>query len=362
MSDVLPRTCAVIEQGIAQGLHSGAQFFVRRNDEVIANLAIGESRPGVAMSVDTINPWLSAGKPLTAVAIAQLQERGQLDWDDRVVKFIPEFSSHGKESITIRHLLMHTAGFRSVIGLQRSDPYEVAIKKICDARLEPSWIIGQTAGYHPLTSWYILGEIVHRADGRMVDLYVREEIFSPLGMNDSWLTISGEAYRNYGDRIGFIYDTSKGQPISPPHENDEASAANLRPGASARGPIRELARFYQMLQNGGEALLRSQTVQALTTAHRRGSYDLTFKQVMDWGLGFIVNTHPAVAASAYGYGPFASSQTFGHSGNQSSCAFCDPAEKLVAAWFCNGMPGPDRHSQRQRGINEAIYEDLQIRR
>jgi hypothetical protein len=37
-------------------------------------------------------------------------------------------------------------------------------------------------------------------------------------------------------------------------------------------------------------------------------------------------------------------------------------EKLVVAWFCNGMPGQARHSQRQRDINAAIYEDLQIRR
>jgi CubicO group peptidase (beta-lactamase class C family) len=362
MADALARTCAVIEQGIAEGLHLGAQLFVQREDRVIANLAMGDSRPGVAMTVDTINPWLSGGKPLAAVAIAQLQERNLLDWDDRVVKFIPEFGTGGKEPITIRHILTHTAGFRAVIGLQRSDPYEVAIQKICAARLEPNWIIGQTAGYHPLTSWYVLGEIVHRIDGRMFDRYVREEISLPLGMNDSWMTIDGDAYRNYGERIGFIYDTSKGQPISPPHENDEASAANLRPGASARGPIRELGRFYQMLRDGGESLLQPASVQMLTAAHRRGIYDLSFKQVMDWGLGFIVNTHPGTDQSGYGYGPLASPQTFGHSGNQSSCGFCDPTNNLIAAWFCNGMPDQARHAQRQRRINEAIYEDLRIRR
>jgi CubicO group peptidase (beta-lactamase class C family) len=177
MAEALPRTRGVIEQGIADRLHPGAQLFVRHGDDVIANLALGESRPGVSMTIDTINPWLSGGKPLAAVAIAQLQERGLLDWDDRVVKFIPEFGVGGKEPITIRHILMHTAGFRAVIGLQGSDPYEVAIKKICDARLEPNWIIGQTAGYHPLTSWYILAEIVRRVDGRPIDQYVREMIF-----------------------------------------------------------------------------------------------------------------------------------------------------------------------------------------
>jgi CubicO group peptidase (beta-lactamase class C family) len=181
-------------------------------------------------------------------------------------------------------------------------------------------------------------------------------------MNDSWLAMSGEVYRQYSERIGFIYDTSKGLPISPPHLNDEQAAAILRPGAGARGPIHQLGRFYQMLQNGGESLLRPQTVEMMTMPHRRGSYDLSFKQVMDWGLGFIVNSDPQVAESAYGYGPSASPQTFGHSGNQSSCGFCDPAERLVVAWFCNGMPGHAGHSERQRQMNQAIYEDLQIRR
>jgi CubicO group peptidase (beta-lactamase class C family) len=61
---------------------------------------------------------------------------------------------------------------------------------------------------------------------------------------------------------------------------------------------------------------------------------------------------------AYGFGPHASADTFGHSGNQSSCAYADPKHGLVVAWTCNGMPGEAKHQARASAINRAIYEDL----
>src|SRR5262249_12653519 len=161
----LSRTIAILEQGISDCIHLGAQLYVSRHGQVIANVALGESRPGVAMTTDTINLWFSSGKPFAAVAIAQLWERGLLDLDDRVSKFIPEFGAKGKEPITIRHLLTHTGGFRAAIGLTWTDSFEEAISKICKAPLEPRWIPGRTAGYHAFTAWYILGEIVRRIDG-----------------------------------------------------------------------------------------------------------------------------------------------------------------------------------------------------
>src|SRR5438105_13794575 len=83
-ADHLPRTLAAIERGMRQGLHIGAQLYVSLRGEVIADVAIGEAKRGVAMRPDTLMLWLSAGKPITAVAIGQLRERGLLDWDDRV--------------------------------------------------------------------------------------------------------------------------------------------------------------------------------------------------------------------------------------------------------------------------------------
>ena len=75
-----PRTQTVIAQGIERGLHTGCQLYVSLRGNVLADVGVGESCPGVAMTADTINLWLSAGKPLTAVAVMQQCERGLSDF------------------------------------------------------------------------------------------------------------------------------------------------------------------------------------------------------------------------------------------------------------------------------------------
>src|SRR4029079_17904978 len=137
MQSDLPHTRTLIEQGISEGFHLGAQLYISIHGKMVADLAFGESRPDVPMVPDTVNLWMSSVKPVGAVAIAQLWERGLLDLDDRVSQFIPAFGMRGKEPITIRHVLTHTGGFRAVADLQWNDPYEDAIAKVCEAPLEP---------------------------------------------------------------------------------------------------------------------------------------------------------------------------------------------------------------------------------
>src|SRR5690606_15741702 len=103
------------------------------------------------------------------------------------------------------------------------------------------------------------------------------------------------------------------------------------------------------------AMLRPQTVEALTARHRVGMFDHTFKRILDWGLGFIVNNQHLGGSIPYGYGPHASMRTFGHGGRQSSIAFADPEKKLVVALAFNGMPGEKEHDQRIGPILSAVY-------
>ena len=345
------------------GVHVGAQLFVARGESTVADLAVGLSRPGVAMTSDTLMIWMSACKPMAAVAIAQLWERHLLDLDDRVVQHIPEFGANGKDAITIRHLLTHTGGFRGIIGEWERQPWDQIIAAVCNARLEPGWEPGRKAGYHVATSAYILAEIVRRLDGRAFPQYVREMIFQPLGMDDSWIGIPPERYRAYGDRIGLLHDTAGPMPTADLFWDTEEGAALCRPAGNGRGPIRELGRFYQAMLNKGEIdgvrILSPQTVEAIVSPHRVGMYDHTFRHVMDWGLGFIVNSARYGRDSVpYGFGPHASDRTFGHSGHQSTVAFADRENGLVVALVCNGMPGEIKHHVRMREILAAIYEDL----
>src|SRR5262245_37387513 len=95
------RTRAVIQDGIRDGLHPGAQLCVFHRGEVLIDEAFGSAREGVPMQRDSIMLWFSAGKPLTAVAIGQLVERELLTWETRVDEVIPEFAQNGKESVTV---------------------------------------------------------------------------------------------------------------------------------------------------------------------------------------------------------------------------------------------------------------------
>src|SRR5205807_7103645 len=126
-----------------------------------------------------------------------------------------------------------------------------------------------------------------------------------------------------------------GPPQERPALDSPAALTRCSPGGGGRGPMRQLARFYEMLRCGGEldgrTVLSPQTVEALTARHRVGMYDHTFGVVVDWGLGFNID--------GGAMGPHCSPRAFGHGGAQSSLAFCDPEHGMVSAMQTNGMPG-----------------------
>ncbi|MCZ6726354.1 MAG: serine hydrolase [Acidobacteria bacterium] len=357
----LPRTLELLDQGRAAGWHLGGQLFVSRAGEAVADFAFGEARTGEPMSRDHLMLWLSAGKPVTATAIGQLWERGLLGLDDPVARHVPEFAAGGKEAVTVRHLLTHTGGVRALdLGWPRVS-WDAIVAKVAAMKLEPRWVPGRKAGYHLSSSWFVLGEIVRRLDGRELSLYVREEIFLPLGMTDCWIGMPKERFLSYGGRIAPVYETA-----NDPAEydwTDEAHLTEASPGANAVGPIAQLGLFYAALLSGGatgsERILRPQTVEALTARHRVGLWDHTLRHHLDWGLGFIVNSaYHAEETSPYGYGRHASLRAFGHSGYRSTVGFADPELDLVICLAVNGTPSDDAHRERFNALTGAIYEDL----
>jgi len=363
----LSHTRSFIAEDIERGLCLGGQLYVSVSGRVVARAAFGENKPGAPLSTDTLMLWLSAGKPITAVAIAQLWEQEALKLDDLVTRFIPEFGQGGKERITIHHLLTHTGGFRGAdLTLHEDVDWDAVIACICASPLEPRWLVGKKAGYHLASSWYVLAEIVQRLDGRSFDRYVREMIFEPLGMLDSWMGLPPSEYRRYGERLGWIYTTDKGSVEPHPFWNSARGCALCQPGCNVRAPVNNISRFYEWLleayacgTNQGERVLRRETVRALTSRVRTGMFDHTFRHVIDFGLGFIVDSNRYGAETVpYGYGRHCSESAFGHSGSQCSCAFADPGNGLTVAWVFNGRPGEAAHQRRARELNSAIYKDL----
>lgn len=106
---------------------------------------------------------------------------------DRLPKTLRAINYSGAENLHIGAQLYMSVAAETIAVAQ----------EICDAPLEAGWIPGQTTGYHVASGCYILGGIVRRVDGCPYSRYVRESIFEPLGMSDSWLGMPSEKHRKY---------------------------------------------------------------------------------------------------------------------------------------------------------------------
>lgn len=328
----------------------------------MASLALGDARPGVAMRADTLMPWFSCTKAITAIAVAQQWERGEIDLDDPVRSHIPAFAAGGKDQVTIRHLLTHTAGLRTADGTAaevRTMSTDQWLRRACEAPLEEGWVPGRRAGYHARATFVVLGEIVRLIDGRPFDEYVRAEIFEPIGMADSWLALDPERYRAYGNRMGAMHDTSGPEPRLIRGLAADDAYLNCVASGSGVGPMADLARFFASLLGFGPAVVGRPAIEAVVARHRTAMLDETFGTVIDWGLGIMVNSwHYRSQPAPYGYGDYASRRAFGHGGSQSSLAFADPEFGLAVALVCNGMPGEPKNHKRTQPVISALYDDL----
>jgi CubicO group peptidase (beta-lactamase class C family) len=358
-----------LQEGVDAGLHPGAQAYVSLAGQPLLDVAVGESRPGVRMTPDHVLLWMSAGKPISAYLAAKRVTRGLLDLDQTVGELLPAFATGGKHRITIRHLLTHTAGIRQVSSNWSTEPWQGVIDRICNSSIEPDWTPGEDAGYHVASAWYVLVDLCrHVLDVEPTDAAVAkmlsDEVLRPLGMSDSYIGMPRHRYVDLGTDSAITFDSAKATPSALAFPNSEKGHVLCRPGGNARGPARSLGRFYEQLliDRGdlpGNAILPRDVAREFTTRQRTGLRDQTFKADIDWCLGFLAAS-PDGSRIPYGYGPHASPATFGHSGNQSSCAFADPAHQLVVVWITTGLPGELAHQKRQLHLNSLIYHGLDL--
>lgn len=361
----------VLNEGIQNRDHFGGQFYISLGSKVILDEAFGYVGPKSVkpFPADALMLWRSSGKPLTAVALAFLVAAGKIDLHAPVADMIPEFGLHGKNRISAVHLLTHTGGIRNADKLSETLAWDEMISRICGMAPEEGWPLGERAAYHQAGSWYILAELCRRVAG--VDnfsLWIRQQILEPLKMLHTHLGIPENLWdQTHQSLISPIFLSSTSE-ISPhPYLDSRASCCGCRPGGNARGPMRELGRFYEfLLQSESQRSLKipdSILTPFLTHARPRGLFDETFHHQMDWGLGFMLNSAIYGKDSVpYGFGSFASDATFGHGGAQSSAGFADPVHQLVVCWAVNGLPGEIRHQYRVRKIHNAIYQDLDLAR
>ncbi|MGE3855511.1 MAG: serine hydrolase domain-containing protein [Dehalococcoidia bacterium] len=338
-----------------RGWHPGAQLGIYRDGFPVLDLRLGDAAaPGTRLE------WFSATKPVTAVAVHLLVERGALDLDTPIAALWPEFAQGGKTACTVRHVLTHRGGFPVF-------PVDFPPDRIGDwdavtaatAALPAVWEPGTAIGYHPVTYGYALGEVIRRVDGRMPREFFAQEIFGPLGMEASLGVddVSCVAPPRAMSEVTFEDPEGTERRTSRIAELF-ASPAVLRaqvPAANAIGTAEALARFYAMLEQGGALtiggrevrILSPETVAEATRVHVQTERDLSSGLPSSYGLGFIVGSW---------YAPFDRAGVFGHGGQQSTISYADPSLGLAVAYVTNGLHDPLVVQLRTEEMVQAIAE------
>src|SRR5579872_5310853 len=175
-----------IHQAIRSGLIPGAVLLIGHDGGVLYRKAYG-SRALIpkreAMTVDTIFDAASLTKVIaTTSCLMKLFEEGKIRLNDPVTKYLPEFQG-GKSDITVRNLMTHFSGLRPDLDLKPAwSGYETGIHRaLIDPPAGPP---GARFVYSDI-NFILLGEIVHRLSGRMLNIFAQDEVFTPLGMKDT---------------------------------------------------------------------------------------------------------------------------------------------------------------------------------
>ena len=349
-----------LEQVYRSGVHPAIQVCVMRHGQVVLNRAIGHASGNAPddppdaekrlIGLDTPVNLFSASKAVTAMLVHKLASQGVLHLDDWVSDIIPEFGRHGKEHMSLRHVLAHRAGLPSLpvesLDLDLLTEPDRVLQLLCDAHLRSR--PGRLLAYHAVTGGFILGAVIERATGRDLRDVLRSEIAEPLGLE--WL--------NYGVPMESVSEVAlnayTGPPMPPPFGSilSRALGTNLReivelsndprfitgviPSANIFTTAREMATFYQCLLDSGmhegREVFDRRCVRHAVAEQSWWEIDFTLFVPIRYGLGFMLGNRRA--------GPLGSDNEFayGHVGLSNIFTFADPERQLSVALLTTGKP------------------------
>lgn len=342
-----------VDQLVASGAERGVQVAVYRHGEPVVDAVAGSADPATGRPVTsgTVFYNFSIGKGAAAAVAHVLAERGAFGYDTRVVELWPEFGAHGKDAVTVRHVLTHSAG---VPGL----PMDTTPEDLCDwdtmcaviADAELWWEPGTKVGYHSYTFGHLIGEIVRRATGTPISQALREFVAGPLGVSDE--LYFGMPESEHG-RLARLEDagTPENPPIIkslPPALLPDAALGNRRDILAADIPAggktsaRALARMYAALlgEVAGVSLISPERLREVTRVAATGT-DQIFGNPSSWALGYAIGLPNGEDTPT----------AFGMAGAGGSFAYGDTATGIAFAMTKNRLT-PDFTAVNQ--INEIV--------
>jgi CubicO group peptidase (beta-lactamase class C family) len=320
-----------MESFVRQGSMAGAVMLVARRGEVVSLEAVGfqdlESKK--PMRPDTIFDTRSVTKIVTAIGVMMLMEEGRLALSDPVEKYLPEFKPRGQSRpILIRHLLTHTAGL-PLYRLPESE--EIAIKRHRTLADYVAFLSRQEPEYEPGTQhrymsggFAILGRVIEVISGKPYEQFIRERVFEPLGMKDSFFFIPPDK-RN---RVAAIYRVRDGK-LDRWEEIEENNQRAIYPGPEFAmfSTAPDLLALCRMMLDGGtfkgRRILSRMSVEAMTSNQTLHLKSAVTQRPVHQGLGWGLNGDPLFDF------PLTSKGSFGHNGAFGAIIWVDPEKKLI---------------------------------
>ena len=362
------------------GVHPALQLCVRREGKVIVDRAIGHARgngpddgddvPKVAVTTDTPFCVYSTSKGITALVVHKLIEKGLLALDDRIVDHIPEYARHGKEGITIGHVLSHRAGVANMppeaLDLDILEDRQALVEIICDAK--PTSAPGKLLAYHAVSGGFILGEVVNRVTGKSIRDVLAEEFLDPLGFR--WMNY-GVSPEDVG-QAGLSYVT--GPPVLPPlsilvkrvlgspieevveTSNDPRFLTGVIPAANVMTNANELSRFFEIFRRGGELdgvrVMETATLRKALEEQSRLEIDLSLLFPTRFSYGLMLG---ADIISLYGRD---TDLAFGHLGLINIMGWADPERGISGGLVTSGKAIIYPEVHRFYGVMQRIAAEV----
>lgn len=363
---------------VADGRLPHLQILLSRDEEVLLSSSCGQAREtGDALKPDALFRIASMTKPVTSVAFMMLVEQGVVALDDLVTDVLPEFADlrvgvdDGRAAGPMRmiDLLRHTSGL--TYGLQKHTPIdaryrELGLDEFQQKRNSDEFIATLASlplefspgeGWNYSVSTDVLGVVIERLSGLDLEIYFRERIFAPLGMEDTFF----ELPEDKGDRMTDAWQLAENGGLSLYDRGARSGWRRpLRFRSGGGGLISSTAdyhRFARMLLRGGELdgvrLLRPDTVAAMHANHLPGGGDLAslstslFSEDDYIGVGFGLGFATELATGQFSWG-----------GIFSTFFYINPVERLIAILMTQHLPSSIHPIRRElrAGVWKAIVE------
>jgi CubicO group peptidase (beta-lactamase class C family) len=361
---------AKVQPFVDSGEISGAVSLVATKDKVLHLSAVGVSdlATGRKMQADDLFWIASMTKPMAGVCVALLADDGKLAFDDPVEKFLPEFRGlwvvteqsperrvlvKAVRPITLRDVLTHTSGLGEYGATgprwRLAELTRVLARE--PLRFQPGsrWAYS-TAGIDAL------GRVVEVVSGMPFAEFMQKRLLDPLGMTSTTFWLTAEQEKRFAHNYRMNATTRKLEETTIAYMYGGAVTDRARPplgGAGLFSTAADLAKFYQMMLNGGELagrrVLKPETVAEMT---RKQTGDLRARAGMPWGLGFSVIEDPTQMDANNAYAP----GSFGHGGAHGTQSWADPKSGLIHVFLIQraGIPNNPDNSPMRRAYEAAI--------